>query len=1122
MEFRIARSARDRYALEETLFSTDGDAIVLDAERMAGLARRLAPGDQERQDRIATEVSAIGLIHELGHRAIAVERRTDATAGGPMVRALQASIARLGRSSVGATLLAFESAYPASAVYRGTTSAEAWLERTTGALPAREVALEELALTWVTLQNPAAAPYRELVDDAPLAGTEYPAVVRVLTGADVPPDAADTDRIAPARRLMERLLEPARSAPRSLAAQLRWMRVHWSGWLDPADLDRIDLGLHALEGHEQASFLRHQATAGTAGRDEAAALSRFGGLGDEPEAFSEDRDWMAELVLVAKSTYVWLSQLSKTWERAITRLDQVPDAELDELRTQGFTGLWLIGIWERSDASRSIKQRRGNPEAMASAYSVADYRIAEELGGEAAWADLRDRAAARGLRLAADMVPNHMGMDSRWVLEHPEHFIASSWPPFETYSFEGPDLSPDERVAIVLEDHYWDSTDASVVFKRTDRATGETRYIYHGNDGTSFPWNDTAQLDYLKAEVREAVIGQILDVARRFPVIRFDAAMVLTRHHIQRLWYPLPGHEAGIPSRSEAALPADELERLMPDEFWREVVDRVAAEAPDTLLLAEAFWLLEGYFVRTLGMHRVYNSAFMHMLRDEKNAEYQKVIRETLTFDARILGRYVNFMNNPDERSAIEQFGSQDKYFGVTTLLATLPGLPMFGHGQVEGYAEQYGMEFRTPLLDERPDEGLVARHRREIFPLLHQRWRFAGAAGFRQLVARDEAGEVADVFAYANEAPVAPPGAAERRSLVVFLNRFPRAHVRIAGVSRALGLPADPGDFIIFGDHRSGLHYLREAEHLDAHGLELVLDGYGCHVFLAFEAVNGDGWAELARRLGHAGVADVHEAVSRLREEPLRAAVAAVFSSVAAEAALRPLQAPGPRPDRKADPADLARALEQLARESSSAAAAGPVATSTAAQLERLAKVKPRRVAAALGGWALARAIGDVACDGDPERTAQAFDAWDAAAALGARLRALGFGDADAWRAVELARALLVVPDGALRDAAAGAGLPHTWMEDETVRTAAGWNEWQGQRYLSRESWVELVDALAVRDSAVSTLGSVDVRAAARELKRRAANLGYRLDSAEPAARGAADGAHEPLPADPPRAPNT
>ena len=98
--------------------------------------------------------------------------------------------------------------------------------------------------------------------------------------------------------------------------------------------------------------------------------------------------------------------------------------------------------------------------------------------------------------------------------------------------------------------------------------------------------------------------------------------------------------------------------RQMPEEFWREVVDRVAAEAPDTLLLAEAFWLMEGYFVRTLGMHRVYNSAFMNMMRDEKNAEYRLVVKNTLEFDPQILKRYVNFMNNPDEKTAVEQSAS--------------------------------------------------------------------------------------------------------------------------------------------------------------------------------------------------------------------------------------------------------------------------------------------------------------------------------------------------------------------------------------------------------------------------------------------------------------------------------
>ena len=130
-------------------------------------------------------------------------------------------------------------------------------------------------------------------------------------------------------------------------------------------------------------------------------------------------------------------------------------------------------------------------------------------------------------------------------------------------------------------------------------------------------------------------------------------------------------------------------------------------------------------------MHRVYNSAFMHMLRDEDGAGYRKVIKETIEFDPEILKRYVNFMSNPDEKTAIEQFGKGDKYFGVATVLATLPGLPMLGHGQIQGFGEKYGMEFRRAMLDEQPDPWLVARHEREIFPLLHKRAWFAEAADF-------------------------------------------------------------------------------------------------------------------------------------------------------------------------------------------------------------------------------------------------------------------------------------------------------------------------------------------------------------------------------------------------------
>ena len=105
----------------------------------------------------------------------------------------------------------------------------------------------------------------------------------------------------------------------------------------------------------------------------------------EAERFSPDRDWMPNLVLDRQITYVWLDQLSKKYQRTINRLDQIPDEELDRLARGVSPGYGLIGLWERSIASQTIKQLCGNPEAVASAYSLREYHIADELGGDEAY-----------------------------------------------------------------------------------------------------------------------------------------------------------------------------------------------------------------------------------------------------------------------------------------------------------------------------------------------------------------------------------------------------------------------------------------------------------------------------------------------------------------------------------------------------------------------------------------------------------------------------------------------------------------------------------------------------------------------------------------------------------------
>ena len=120
---------------------------------------------------------------------------------------------------------------------------------------------------------------------------------------------------------------------------------------------------------------------------------------------------------------------------------------------------------------------------------------------------------------------------------------------------------------------------------------------------------------------------------------------------------------------------------------------------------------------------------------------------------------------------------------------------------------------------------------------------------------------------------------------------------------------------------------------------------------------------------------------------------------------------------------------------------------------------------------------------------------------AVGELARQTGSGDAQAWRVVELARALLAIPPGRLADVPAS-GLPADWFESAAVRTAAGWNRWQDETFISREAWAELVDAVAVRDTVVGLEGA---EAAASGLKRRAAAAGYRLTPVD-AARDRSD----------------
>jgi hypothetical protein len=209
----------------------------------------------------------------------------------------------------------------------------------------------------------------------------------------------------------------------------------------------------------------------------------------------------------------------------------------------------------------------------------------------------------------------------------------------------------------------------------------------------------------------------------------------------------------------------------------------------------------------------------------------------------------------------------------------------MIGHGQVEGYSEKYGMEFRRALWDEKPDPDLVARHSRQIFPLLHRRWLFAGIEHFHWFDLLNDAGQPCeDVYAYTNNR-------SGQSALVVYQNRFAetggRLHfsspmlepmpgdnrpVRSKTQSESLELPVDANLFVTCRDSASGLEHLFSCQDIAQKGLPIHLAAYQTHVFIDFHCVADDdkgSYRRLWLKLDGAGVYSIQEALEDLRSSP-------------------------------------------------------------------------------------------------------------------------------------------------------------------------------------------------------------------------------------------------------------
>jgi hypothetical protein len=369
--------------------------------------------------------------------------------------------------------------------------------------------------------------------------------------------------------------------------------------------------------------------------------------------------WPAFPIVYEINTWVWLSELSTAAGRKLN-LAEVPDQELERIAGYGFDGVWLMGVWQRSRAARTVSRTHpawqdsfqetlpgcSDQDISGSPYAILDYLVDPALGGDRALERLRARLWDLNLRLVLDFVPNHMALDHDWLISYPARLV------------QGTPQDLDREPA-----NYY-------------RAAGEqpANIFAHGRDPYFDGWPDTVQLDYRQPETRRAMSDILLSVAERCDGLRVDMAMLVMNGVFTRTW-------------------GGEIDTQEP-EFWSQAISELRARHPEFLMLAEVYWDMEDDLLQ-MGFDYCYDKPLYDRLLDGEAGSVRRCVEHMMALQPYL----ARFIENHDEQRAAAAFGIERSRVAAVAAL-TLPGLRLLHEGQLEG------RQVRLPVhLGRRPDE---------------------------------------------------------------------------------------------------------------------------------------------------------------------------------------------------------------------------------------------------------------------------------------------------------------------------------------------------------------------------------------------------------------------------------
>ncbi|MHA1933019.1 MAG: alpha-amylase family glycosyl hydrolase [Promethearchaeota archaeon] len=352
-----------------------------------------------------------------------------------------------------------------------------------------------------------------------------------------------------------------------------------------------------------------------------------------------DLRWPKHPKIYEINTWPWLDYLSEIYNTMIT-LQTIPE-EIINRNIRFFDAIWLMGVWERSPASKKIALGHPNlqiefskslhefrdDDIVGSPYSVYYYHVDQNIGGFEGLKKVREQLAAHGIQLILDYVPNHVSIDSLWTLE-------------SNLFVEG-----------TLED---------LMSRPYDFFSLSDKIFAHGRDPNFSGWTDTIQINAFSREARQKTIKTLLSIAELSDAVRCDMAMLMTNRIFSKTW----GEKAGeVPEK----------------EFWEEIISAVKNAFPNFKFIAEVYWDME-WELQQQGFDFCYDKRLYERLAHENAL----TIKEHLKADIIYQNKLVRFIENHDELRAVDKYG-EEKSRAAALIALTIPGARLVHEGQIEG-----------------------------------------------------------------------------------------------------------------------------------------------------------------------------------------------------------------------------------------------------------------------------------------------------------------------------------------------------------------------------------------------------------------------------------------------------